>query len=377
MRILILNTDYPAFLEYLYSRDPALRERPYAEQMRIRMESLFGVADYYSRNLRRLGHEAWDVHVNNPWLQQAWAREQALAVPPPLALRWRLRRGLIPWASRTHNPEHATAVLHAQIRHYRPDVILNQDILAIPAAPLKALLGAGLLVGQHAATPLPPAARLRAYDFMISSFPYTIERLQGLDIPAFLNRMGFEPGVLDGLGPPDRDYPLTFVGGLSPDLYSSRIDLLEAVCREVPELKVWGPGIRYLRPRSPLRQAYQGPAWGRDALGILQASRITLNHHGNVPPHANNMRLYEATAVGTLLLTDHKPDLNKIFEPGREVAAYRDAENCVRLIRHYLTHEDERKAVASAGRERTLREHTYFHRMEELAGILETRRVIP
>ena len=56
---------------------------------------------------------------------------------------------------------------------------------------------------------------------------------------------------------------------------------------------------------------------------VLRDSRITLNHHGNVPAFANNLRLYEATGVGTLLITDWKPDLHEVFEPGKEVVAYR------------------------------------------------------
>lgn len=377
MRILVLNTDYLAFLEHLYAKEPDLRERPYSEQLRVRMESLFGVADYYSRNLKRLGHEAWDVHVNNPRMQGAWAREHGVPVPPANAWRWRLRRGLVPWLSRAHNPAHASTVLSAQIRHYRPEVILNQNILQIPAAPLRTRLGpSGLLVGQHnAAVPLPPADRLRAYDLMISSFPPALDRLREYGIPAYLLRLGFEPGVLDDPGSADRRHPLTFVGGLYPDRYPSRVSLLERVCREIPEMKIWAPTVHGLRRDSPLRGIYQGPAWGREALGILQASRITLNHHGNDSPHANNLRLYEATAAGALLLTDPKPDLHEMFEPGREVAAYRDADDCVRQIRHYLTHEVERKAVADSGRERTLREHTYLRRMEELSAVLEARRV--
>ncbi len=65
MRFLILNTDYPAFLRWLYAQHPRLEHEPYEEQMRVRMETLFGVADFYSRNLRKLGYEAWDVHELN------------------------------------------------------------------------------------------------------------------------------------------------------------------------------------------------------------------------------------------------------------------------------------------------------------------------
>ena len=75
MRILVLNADYPRFLDWLYRREQGLESGSYARQMAARNASLFGVADFYSRNFAAAGHNAAEIHVNNPWLQSAWARE--------------------------------------------------------------------------------------------------------------------------------------------------------------------------------------------------------------------------------------------------------------------------------------------------------------
>src|ERR1700719_1077696 len=83
MRILVLNADYPRFLAWFYRRQPGLENASYAAQMAARNASLFGVADFYSRNFAALGHLAADIHVNNPWLQMAWAREHGMAAGPP------------------------------------------------------------------------------------------------------------------------------------------------------------------------------------------------------------------------------------------------------------------------------------------------------
>jgi spore maturation protein CgeB len=106
---------------------------------------------------------------------------------------------------------------------------------------------------------------------------------------------------------------------------------------------------------------------------VLARSRVTLNAHIDRIAHADNCRLFEATGVGTLLVTDWKPDLDEILEPGREALAYRTAEECAAFIDHQLTHEDERAAIARAGQTRTLAEHTYGRRMEELLAILDSR----
>ena len=86
MRILALNADYARFLSWLYRRQPGLEKASYAEQMAARNASLFGVADFYSRNFIALDHAAAEIHVNNPWLQSAWAREHGVPAPEPVAV---------------------------------------------------------------------------------------------------------------------------------------------------------------------------------------------------------------------------------------------------------------------------------------------------
>jgi len=42
LKFLILNTDYPEFLRWLYTQHPGLEKQPYKEQMRVRAERLTG-----------------------------------------------------------------------------------------------------------------------------------------------------------------------------------------------------------------------------------------------------------------------------------------------------------------------------------------------
>jgi len=104
---------------------------------------------------------------------------------------------------------------------------------------------------------------------------------------------------------------------------------------------------------------------------VLRDSFLTLNHHGDVPAYANNSRLFEATGVGTLLVTDWKANLHEMFEPGKEVVCYRTAEECAEMIQYYLEHDDERESIARAGQQRTLRDHTYYERMQAFVDIVQ------
>src|SRR4051812_10509852 len=104
MRILVLNADYPRFLDWFYRRQPGLENTSYATQMSARNASLFGVADFYSRNFAALGHQAAEIHVNNPWLQGAWAREHGIAIQNPETRGDTRRREVPGWLQRATKP---------------------------------------------------------------------------------------------------------------------------------------------------------------------------------------------------------------------------------------------------------------------------------
>jgi hypothetical protein len=265
------------------------------------------------------------------------------------------------------------AILSAQIKHCRPDVILNQDMTGVSATFLEEMKPYyRFLIGQHAATRLTIDSSFQCYNLMISSFPPTVELFRRQGFSAALNRLGFDPRILARLRPTQRKYDVALIGSFS-DVHSSRVALLNELYAKLdrPEaLKIWAPSVDHLPMESPIRRHYMGPAWGCHMYEILNGSKMTLNHHGDVLPYANNMRLFESTGTGTLLLTDWKQNLHEMFEPGKEVVTYRTPEECAEKIQRYLTHEADRQTIASAGQARTLRDHTYQHRLQELLGLV-------
>ena len=297
--------------------------------MRVRNESLFGVADFYSRNLLKLGHEAYDIHANNEFMQKAWAREHGIRVAetklPIRKLRSTLRRvwrfaedtafrsllsiltHTVPSLDGKRSWFHD--ILTAQIKYYAPDILLNQSMDVIDTKFLREIKPhLRLLVGQHAAAPLPRNGDWRCYDLVVSSFPPTVQWFREKGIPAEMHRLGFEPKVLSCLKQDGRVFDVTFIGSLYR-IHSSRIELLESLCSRFSQMRIWGPGVGHVPTGSPIRRCYVRQAWGGEMYRILHASRVTLNHHGDVAPYANNMRLFEATGVGALLVTDWKMNL--------------------------------------------------------------------
>ncbi len=191
-----------------------------------------------------------------------------------------------------------------------------------------------------------------------------------MGITAYYQPIAFEPRILNRLPQVVREIPVSFVGGISP-YHGTGLTVLETIAKSIP-LDVWGYGAQALPPESPLRQRHHGEAWGLQMFSLLAGSRITLNRHIDVAEnHANNMRLFEATGCGALLLTDYRDNLGELFEIGREVVAYRSPEEAVLLARYYQQHPEEAAAIARAGQQRTLRDHSYQRRMHQTAQILE------
>lgn len=349
MRVLIVDTCYDSFLESHYRSRPGLQKATYDEQWRALMETHFGTADAYSHNLAKVDVAAHELVVNAEPLQRAWAREHGAVL------------------------EGDSLVLE-QVRWFQPDVVYLQNLGVLEDETLATLRREGkLLVGQIASA-APPAERLRRFDLLLTSFPHYVERFRSLGVGSEYFRIGFDRRILDDLddAPPSRD--IVFVGALNRLHHRRGNSVFNRAARRLP-IEFWGYDLRGWLPRSRIRRGYRGQAWGLEMYRLLHEARISLNRHiAEAEENANNMRLYEATGVGSLLLTDAKRNLGELFEPGRELVTYENADELVERARHYLANEDERAAIAAAGRARTLRDHTYEVRMRELAAILREHR---
>lgn len=349
MRILIVDPYYPAVLADLYGRQPELAESSYDTQWRAIMALSFGTSDAYSYHLARLGHEAHEVVPNCRPLQLAWARDHA---PHLTRLPWRFG---------------AQAIVLAQAKWLEPDVVYVQSIGAFRPAVLRRLRPrGGLLVGQISSA-LPQAERVRPYDLLITSFPHFVGRL---GVPTEILRIGFDERVLERITDPPH-HPVVFIGQLGGSSHRRANAVVESAARRIP-IDIWGPGAKEWPTDSPFRLRHHGTSWGLDMYRILSGARIAVNRHNTASAgHANNMRLFEATGVGTFLLTDQLEGLDELFVPGRELVTYADGDELVDKASWYLDHSDERAEIAAAGQARTLRDHGYGQRMSELVGILE------
>lgn len=391
MRTLVLNADYPRFLGWLYRRHPRLDTAGYAEQMAARNASLFGVADFYSRNFTALGHQAADIHVNNLSLQSAWAREHGMTLDTDPSLGASRKQRLPGWLQRAIAPlkpalrplarrlglsprlsEQAERVLLAQIEDFKPELILNQDVFYVSTGLVRRMreLGVRVVIGQVGIEPT-KGEDWNAYDLMLSQLPRVVGAFRAAGVRAEVCHLAFEPAVLDALSaPPVPDIDVSFVGSVSED-HRDRIALLEFVA-ERHDLKLWGNIPSSLPSTSPLRRCFQGEVWGSEMYDVLRRSRISLNSHIDIAgDEAGNMRLFEATGVGSFLLTDFKRNLNTLFEADRDVVVWRSPEDCSAAIARYLADNERRMEIAANGQKQTLARHTFRARVEDILRFIQ------
>jgi spore maturation protein CgeB len=370
MRVFILDTNYPGFMADFRAKTPHLSNLSYDQTWHAVMAESFGTADFYSHNLAPLGIEAREYIGNDFELQSLWAKEKGIKVPADKTkLRLTRRKKIIPWIRYEISQNWIETILRAQIEDFQPDIFYTQDVNWLTPQFLRQIKPTVRLIAGQIGSAL-HRSDLSSYDVVFTLFPHYIEKLESLGVRSRYFRLGFEPRVLSRVTSEAADYEGAFVGGLS-HAHTRRTQFLEDVFSQIP-FDLWGYGVNELPSSSPLRLRHHGEVWGMAMFQVLQKSRVALNIHSDeAGAFACNMRLYEATGIGTALLTDQKKNLHEFFDVGQEVIAYENAEDCAHKLRYLLENDEAREQIALAGQARTLKQHTYAHRMEELAQMLE------
>jgi spore maturation protein CgeB len=374
VRVLVCDTIYERFAKTLYSEQPELAKQSYEAQKRAIWDTAFGTADAYVRSFRKAGHEAEGLVSNWPPLQSAWIKERRFGA---------LWRGL--WSAAGNVAATQTAieqlVLLAQAATYAPDVVFIQDPWRVTDRTLRLLRRRHRLIVGQLASSAPPLERLAHYDLLLSSFPHFVERFREAGIDSEYLPLAYDTGVEALLArrsvSPDAyaggRTGAVLIGGLTPATYSKVTPALEQLGREVG-LEVWGYGAADLPAGSALLADFRGELWGLDMYARMARALVVVNRHNDAAEgYANNMRLFEATAMGAAVVTETAPNLPDLFEPGEEVATYEDGDSLVAVVEGLLNDPERAARLGAAGRARTLRDHTYDHRVSTLISMFEGR----
>ena len=187
---------------------------------------------------------------------------------------------------------------------------------------------------------------------------------------------GCDPAIHAPITPSQDDWnrwgsPVSFVGAG----YHNRQQMF-AFLADLP-FKIWGTEWPTCRPFDRMVQEQGRRLTPAEYVKIFNTTEINLNLHSSterdgVEPNGDfvNPRTYELAASNAFQLVDERTLLPGAFVAGKEVATFKDIHDLRDKIQYYRDHPEERKAIAAAGRQRALRDHTYVHRMKEMLALI-------
>ncbi|WP_158745843.1 glycosyltransferase [Acidisphaera sp. L21] len=177
------------------------------------------------------------------------------------------------------------------------------------------------------------------------------------------------------LGLPAR-WDLSYLGTYSPDRQPPLECLLLEPARRNPHLRFVVAGPQYPAniawPSNVERIEHLPPA---EHAGFYAASRFTLNVTRADMIAAGwspSVRLFEAAACGTPIISDVWEGLGTLLEPGSEILLACGADDVLAALLELP--EDKRVALGTAGRRRVLAEHDAGRRATELEAYLSAPR---
>ena len=168
-------------------------------------------------------------------------------------------------------------------------------------------------------------------------------------------------------------FDLSYLGTYSDDRQPVLERLLLEPARRAPGLRFCVAGPQYPVsvdwPANVTRFEHVGPADHSEFYGV---SRFTLNVTRADMVRAGwspSVRLFEAAACGTPILSDPWDGLDAIFADGRDILVARDGDAVLDALTRMG--EPERRALGAAGQARVLAAHTAAHRAAELEGYID------
>jgi spore maturation protein CgeB len=366
-RMLFLVENYTLYYSRYYEEHPDLSKKTYREQINALMDLLFYHSDSFAAGMRAEGHEADSIIMTCDPLQLSWLAENNFV----LYLRWkagRLKRSLVARLQKKYNTFDALRfrTLQLQVEACKPTVIFVYSGVYLTKEELDFFKSKKIILVLHWSTWILKDFPYESFDLIISSSrevcrDFIKRKLNCLEI-----QQSFDERILKKLPPPgERLIDVSFIGNII-DANSERKELLEYLA-EHSEIRIWGSGTELLSVGSPIWKKHFGKTGGMQMYQIYQESKIALHlNNDGLHEFVGAKRYFEVTGAGTMLMALHQKNILEFFIPGVEIVTFIDIKDCLEKIQYYLAHDEERKQIALAGQQRTLRDHTFKSRIPRL-----------
>ncbi|TVX87182.1 CgeB family protein [Paenibacillus agilis] len=274
---------------------------------------------------------------------------------------------------------------------YRADLVLVLDGMDFPAEQLielKALaIRTALWITDDPYYTDRMAAVAPYYDYIFTLESTAIEYYQSLGCRQVhhLPFAAFPEHFTPRASPAPFQNDISFIGSA----YWNRVRFFEPIMDRLMKHKAHFSGLwwdrlpQYKKYKSSIKlDLWMGP---KETAEFYNSSKIVINMHRThddttVNQNSNqilatspNPRTFEINGCGTLQLTDIRSDLAQFYVPGVELVTYESPADLLEKAVYYLTHEEERREIALRGLARTLKDHSYAKRIQQLLSIIFDR----
>lgn len=397
-KIVKVTSYYKDYLHMYYSGEPDL-SLSYQTQLDALLSKRVSWSDSYSYYLKKVGFDSVEIVANAVPLQKSWCRDNSLQFQS-------LKKTLV-----------------EQLKSLKPNVIWFQDSYTYNGDfidYLRSVIPSLKIVLGMCCSPITEyyIKRFQKFDKVVvcaNHFKDFFLKYGFKNIIVLPH--AFDQRILSEISSNDKYNDVVFSGSLMSDqnFHSYRIKLLEQIVNANVNLKLFVntnkkssnytyirkslyitnrvlrkiglnsfnesvsllkkfQGQRYMPSVTVLSKKLSGlicnPIFGIEMFQLLSDSKIILNVHGDIASNfAANMRMFEATGVGSCLLTDKKDDLHHYFKDD-EVVSYSSLDEAVEKITWLMDNPRELISFSKKGQERTLLDHTFEKRVSVLSNYL-------
>lgn len=359
MKVQLLTSYYPPFLSRFFEANPMLKDESYDVILTHLLEMFFADTGALHHHIEKAGHESFIIISNCEILQKKWAQEQGFVYKEE---NWMLE------------------IAFEQIKQFKPDLFYLEYVYEFFGDFVKEIKPYCKYIASWISSPLNESVPLTGIDLIFSSTPDFVQLFKSRGFNAEYMHPAFDVRILKQINnPKKKDIPFSFVGGWS-EVHINRKVALTKLVKKTP-IKLWGYSYKrnyskrsvdfyknlLIKKNGDVLKAYNGEAWGLEMYDIIQRSSITFNiHESLLKGYVGNMRMFEATGVGTMILNDEGINLPELFVPGKEIETYSSIDDAIEKANYYIRNPEKALEIGLNAQKRTVQDYNYDEYVKKL-----------
>jgi len=151
-----------------------------------------------------------------------------------------------------------------------------------------------------------------------------------------------------------------------------RADSMMYLAKNGVRVRVWGGGSwDRFSGHHPNLIIENRPLYNDDYAKAICATRINLGFLRKMNRDLHTTRTFEIPACGAFMLAERTDEHLRLFRENKEAAYFGSDEELLEKVSYYLEHEEERKAIAAAGRQRCIKSgYSHHERLEYMLSVV-------